>query len=158
MTVWIGLPLWILAPEGTWNRLADRLFGLTWNDTVADYRSASISKRIYLHEGICEDGECLHKMDWTCGFVTETWRFEHSDFGLFSEALEDCFGRLTKVAPPATKLDVLRKVCGRHYMTFDARAAGSSMDRCDEAGGIWGEKPPVAPTTRLLLLEAGIWP
>lgn len=146
----------ILAPDGTLAREYYRWAGIDWNDTVADYRSASVGNAVHLLTTICDNGRCIHKIDWACGFTTGAWRFEHEEFGDFIEAVDDCFHKLVELSPLSRKLDVLRKICGRHYMTFDQRAAQVTEERCESAGGVWGEKPRVPWGHQLLLLEAGI--
>ena len=99
------------------------LFGLSSNDTVMDYKTASFDKQLYWENKACSDGKCLFYIDWKCGF-------ENGNQSL----VKGCFIDLIKVSKPQTTLDEIRKTCGRKYMKF----VGELNSKKKECMGKWG--------------------
>jgi hypothetical protein len=43
-------------------------FGLKESSTVFEFRASSEGAKSYWLEKMCNNGRCLHTVDWTCGF------------------------------------------------------------------------------------------
>jgi len=129
--------------------------GLDGSNTAEDYLSASLEKERRFEITMCNDGVCLAKLDWRCGFTINSSNFEHEEYGDWYEAVDDCFGTLVRVVPLYTPLDKVRKICGRHYMQFDPHQ-GETREQCEAKGGEWGVKKMLWSDEEALLEKAGI--
>jgi hypothetical protein len=130
--------------------------GLNAENTVYDYLSSPLEKKLHFTNSMCNDGACLHKVDWRCGFTIDSLEFESENFMNWNEAVDSCFGKLAKAAPVYTSLDKLRKICGRHYMQFDPNQTGATQQACSEAEGKWGERITIYSDDEELLAKAKI--
>lgn len=153
--------LFILSlPIGGWKLVTElyhEIFSLGINDTVEDYTKSPIEQVVRLHmNGFCNNGTCITKSDWVCGFITETWKFDHDEFSSYSEALDDCVRKLIRTFAKEAKLEKIAIICGRHYMTFDPRSTGATPEHCEKAGGVWGVKTPLWADDEYLLTVAGV--
>lgn len=112
-----------------------RRFSLDITDTVGDLRKASVTDAVRLRMRLCNNGECLTRRDWACGF-------DNGD----EEDFDSCFEDVLATADPSLPLDTARKYCGNLTMTF-VGAIYSDEERCQRAGGVWGVKsaPPRRP-------------
>lgn len=119
-------------------------FGLGPKDTVADFRKASPSFQERWLEKMCNGGDCLHSVDWACGFSTSKTLHSEIDTGWesFDHNVKVCFRSLVRQAPLSDSLGKLRLICGRRYMVF-AGDVDASPEGCAKAGGKWGEKVQV---------------
>ncbi len=116
------------------------IFGLAGHHTVYEFQTASLEHRVRWSMRMCDDGECLLKEDRACGFTL---------YDMHGEALDmvsTCFYAELKRSNAWTRLDSLRKRCGRRYMTFDANFPAANPDlnsqlssRCKELVGDWGK-------------------
>jgi hypothetical protein len=131
LKTWFNFPLEMYR---TW-------FGLKADSTVADYRAASDWAKVYWLDKMCDNGVCLHQIDWRCGFSISTEHpVEHDlDVENFDAGVRLCFTSIVTKAPLAEALGKLRLICGRRYMVF-AGELYSTPRECAEAGGQWGKK------------------
>ncbi len=130
--------------------------GLDGENTAYDYLSSPIEKKLHFTNGMCDDGVCLHKIDWRCGFTIDSLGFESENFLNWNEAVDRCFGKLANVVPMHTPLDKLRKICGRFYMQFDPDQTGTTEQACAKENGKWGEKISLYSDEEELLAKAKI--
>jgi hypothetical protein len=116
-------------------------FGLSPTSTVADYRAASEGAKSYWLDRMCNNGVCLHRVDWECGFsMAPAHPVEFDpDVEVFNANVRKCFTGLVAKAPLADNLGKLRLICGRRHMVF-AGETYSDPKKCAEAGGQWGKK------------------
>ena len=77
-------------------------FGLNGKSTVADFRAASATTQAHFLKSLCNDGVCLHSIDWKCGFSTSADPYNEFDTGWmdFNEGTRECFISLVRKAPP----------------------------------------------------------
>jgi hypothetical protein len=108
-------------------------------NTAYDYLSSTTEKRLNFANTMCDNGVCLHPIDWRCGFTIDSLQFESANHMDWHDAVDSCFGKLTKVVPPHTSLDKVRKICGRFYMQFDPPTGFDEQD-CVKSKGNWGVK------------------
>lgn len=130
--------------------------GLADEDDVKAYRAASIEQRVQYTGHLCLDGSCLSPVDWKCGFTTEWRGDEHPEYADFIEAVDDCFSKMLRVVDLDTKLLKVRRICGRHHMTFRPNSTGRSPEDCAEAGGEWGKKAILWDDEIAYLVLAGV--
>jgi hypothetical protein len=104
------------------------LFRLDQNDTVYDFYTADAETAVDWMMRMCSDGEYLDHKDWACGF-----ELEYEDV----EKVQDCFYDVSKEVKPWTKLDKVRKLCGKRHATFTGKL--SNKQDCEEAGDSWGK-------------------
>ena len=130
--------------------------GLRDDDDVAAYRAASLGDYISYTEHLCRDGSCISPVDWKCGFTTEWQGDEHPEYSDFMEAVGDCFSKMVRVVEADTKLLKVRRICGRHFMTFRPNRTGRSPEDCAEAGGEWGKKAVLWDDEIAYLILAGV--
>jgi hypothetical protein len=118
-----------------------RWFGLYPTSTVGDYRAASEGAKAHWLDHMCNNGSCLHHVDWQCGFsIAPAHPVEHDpDVEEFTVNVRRCFTELVAKAPLAESIGKLRLICGRRYMAF-AGETYSTPKQCAEAGGQWGKK------------------
>ena len=149
-----GAPAFWLLDAVSW-----RVFGLDGTSSTYSFNSASFHKQRKFLNRACDDGVCLHPTDWACGFTVDSHLFRHERFRDWHEAVIDCIGDVALKVEAWTALDRVRKVCGRHYMTFDPTLVGDtpkSREACSLAGGKWGEKVIVFTDEDSMLEKAGI--
>jgi hypothetical protein len=101
-----------------------RLIG---ENTVYDFVTASVERKVEFLMKMCNGGVCLAHADWACGFEN----------GL-ENLVEDCFDAAIKNAKAWEKLGDIRRSCGRKHMVFDG-GLGSKAE-CEKAGRVWGQK------------------
>ena len=84
------------------------IFGLdSYENTVDDFKDASIEVKVHWEMNACNGGECLLSVDWDCGFA-------YGD----ETAVSSCIGDELMSADMGTSLDTKRKRCGRRHMEF----------------------------------------
>lgn len=120
--------------------IREYLFGLNGDNTVYDFMAASSDARIDWMLNMCNDGECLNKIDWRCGFDN------HDNY---DEVVSDCFYKLAPKLEPWVKIDLLRKYCGVGYAKFTGTTG--SPERCKAKGGTWGQK------SKVILPDRSLW-
>ena len=79
--------------------------GLSSNNTVYDYHTASLAAQMYFHAHKCDNGVCLPEKDWHCGY----------DINTDSREFSDCISTELVRAPAWEKLGVLLKRCGKRF-------------------------------------------
>jgi hypothetical protein len=115
-------------------------FGLSAKSTALDFRAASTAARMHWLSKMCDDGECLHRVDWYCGFsIRRADSDSESEAKVFVENVESCFLTLAKAAAATETLGKLRLICGRKHMVF-APERDVTPAQCAKEGGKWGQK------------------
>jgi hypothetical protein len=125
---------WSLSSDVYWS-----VMGLDGRSTAYDYMSSTTETRLRFTNNLCDNGVCLDEVDWRCGFTIDSLEFESENHNDWNDAVESCFTQLARVAPVYTKLDKIRKICGRHYMQFDP-LSGETIQKCTKVNGKWGVK------------------
>jgi hypothetical protein len=104
------------------------LFRLDAGDTIYDYQTADSDDRVEFLMRACNRGECLPRVDWSCGFSLEP-----------DDRVYDCISMVVDTAKPWVRLDTVRKLCGQRFAVFTGALHGDPQ-QCEELGGTWGVK------------------
>jgi hypothetical protein len=137
-----------------------KVFGLSENSTAYDYNSAPTWKARTFEERMCNDGVCLTKQDWACGFSVELSDDESSEdghlYGDWNEAVVDCFWKVARNVEVWTRLDKIRMICGRRFMSTSSSSSDASPEKCKTIGGQWEKRQRVWGDEDEILKRAGV--
>jgi len=120
-------------------------FGLKGSSTVSEFRASSEGAKSYWLQKMCNNGRCLHTVDWMCGFSLSRMHpiEDHDpDVDEFDANVRRCFMSLAGKAPLTDTLDKLRLICGRHHMIFAGELYHTPQE-CAKVGGQWGARARV---------------
>lgn len=144
---------WKISSDVYW-----RLFGLTGASTAYDYLSAPGGTKFHFYQHLCDDGVCLDRVDWECGFTIASPKFEHPKFLNTREAIQSCFSDVVTKVPVYIWLDEIRKMCGRAYMVFDPESQWMTAEKCKSLGGQWAVKGKAWEREKIYLENLGFVP